>query len=57
MLKHTKSLEISDIPSWEVSYLGIFPYNPIRCVEICSIPTLICLFALKVSFVTINLPK
>ena len=38
MLKHTKSFEISDIPSWEVPHLGLFPCNPIRCVEICSIP-------------------
>ena len=25
MLKHTKSLETSDIPSWEMPHLGIFP--------------------------------
>ena len=24
MLKHTKSLEISDIPSWEVTFLEYF---------------------------------
>ena len=25
MLKNTKSLETSDIPSWEMAHLGIFP--------------------------------
>ena len=35
VLKHTKSLETSAIPSWEMPHLGIFPLNPIRCVQIC----------------------
>ena len=55
MLKHTKSLEISDIPRWEVPHLGIFPWNPISGVRICLVPILICPFPLKVSFVTVTL--
>ena len=34
MSKHTKSLETSSIPSWEMPHLGIFPWNPIRWVQI-----------------------
>ena len=34
MLKNIKSLETSDIPSWEMPHLGIFPRNAIKGVRI-----------------------
>ena len=35
MLKHSKSLETSNIPSLEMPHRGIIPWNPIRCFQIC----------------------
>ena len=57
MLKHTKSLEKSDIPSLEMpDLLNTSIKSYMMCPNMLK-PKYICLFPQKVSFVTVTLPN